>query len=240
MINVTVWNEYYHETVNEEVQAIFPRGIHGCIAEILGEEPDTFNVTTVTLLNPSQGLPEDLLNNTDVLIWWGHLRHGEVDDRLVECIRRRVYRNGMGFIALHSSHKSKPFMQIVGSDGSLQWGDNQLEIMWNILPAHPIAEGIPQYFKLETEEMYGEPFNIPQPDELVFASWFQHGNIFRSGCCFYRGVGKVFYFQPGHETARSYYDPNVRRIIRNAARWAAPNKFLPGLPTKTDYISPIV
>ena len=112
--------------------------------------------------------------------------------------------------------------------------------MWNLLPAHPIAEGVPQYFRLDSEEMYGEPFNIPQPDELVFASWFQHGNIFRSGCCFYRGVGKVFYFQPGHETERSYYNPNVRKIIRNAVRWAAPHSLLPGLPASTDYIRPIV
>lgn len=240
MINVTVWNEYYHETHNEQVRALFPRGIHGCIAEILEEEPENFKVTTATLSDPEQGLPDDVLNNTDVLIWWGHLLHGHVSNEHANKIRDRVYRQGMGFVALHSAHMSKPFTRIVGTDGSLLWGDEQKEIVWNILPAHPIAEGIPQYFILESEEMYGEPFGIPQPDELVFASWFEHGNIFRSGCCFYRGVGKVFYFQPGHETRRSYYDPNVRRIIKNAVRWAAPQKLLPGLPANTNYIPPIV
>jgi Trehalose utilization protein len=240
MINVTVWNEFFHENEDEGVRALFPRGIHGCVADILAEEPENFNVTAVTLRDPDQGLPDKLLDNTDVLIWWGHLCHGEVDDALANRVRDRVYQKGMGFIALHSAHMSKPFTRIVGTDGSLQWGDNQLELVWNLLPAHPIAEGIPQFFKLNAEEMYGEPFGIPQPDELVFASWFEHGNIFRSGCCFYRGIGKVFYFQPGHETERSYYDPNVRRIIRNAARWAAPHKFLPGLPSSTDYIRPIV
>ena len=240
MINVTVWNENYHETHNEHVRSIFPRGIHGCIAEILAEEPDTFNVRTATLGDPDQGLSDEVLNNTDVLIWWGHLLHEHVSNEIVRKIRHRVYREGMGFVALHSAHMSKPFRSIVGTDGSLLWGDNQLEIVWNVLPAHPIAEGIPQYFMLESEEMYGEPFNIPQPDELVFISWFKHGNVFRSGCCYYRGVGKVFYFQPGHETERSYYDPNVRRIIRNAARWAAPHKLMPGLPAETDYVRPIV
>ena len=240
MINVTVWNEYLHENEDEGVRALFPRGIHGCVAEILAEEPETFRVTTATLRDPEQGLPDSILNGTDVLIWWGHLCHGEVDDALADRVRDRVNRKGMGFVALHSAHMSKPFTRIVGTDGSLQWGDNQLEIVWNLLPAHPIAEGVPQYFRLDSEEMYGEPFNIPQPDELVFASWFQHGNIFRSGCCFYRGVGKVFYFQPGHETERSYYNPNVRKIIRNAVRWAAPHSLLPGLPASTDYIRPIV
>lgn len=240
MINVTVWNEFYHENHDENIRALYPRGIHGCIAEMLAEEPGVFNVTIATLQDPDQGLPDSVLNNTDVLVWWGHLMHGHVSDELTAKIRNRVYRDGMGFVALHSSHLSKPFTSIVGTDGSLQWGDNQLEIVWNVLPAHPIAEGIPQYFILESEEMYGEPFNIPQPDELVFMSWYKHGNVFRSGCCFYRGVGKVFYFQPGHETERSYYNPHVRKIIRNAVRWAAPHKMMPGLPAPTEYIKPIV
>ena len=149
------------------------------------------------------------------------MAHHEVSDVLVEKIRQRVYA-GMGFIPMHSAHFSKPFRAILGTTGNLTWGRNVEAIVWNLCPTHPITEGIPSHFELGVEEIYSEPFYIPKPDELLFATWFESGNIFRGGATFTRGCGKIFYFHPGHETARSFYNPYVQRILKNAIRWAAP------------------
>ena len=190
--------------------------------------------------DPDQGLPDEVLNNTDVLLWWGHMNHGEVKDDLVERIRQRVYVGGMGFIALHSAHHSKPFRAIVGTTGNLLWGDNQKEIIWNIMPSHPIAAGIPAHFELPEEELYAEPFQIPQPDAHIFEGWYEHGYVFRTGCTFLRGAGRVFYFQPGHETCPSFYDANVQRIITNGVRWAAPNDFGYEIESGCPYVTALV
>jgi len=218
-IRVTIWNEFTHEKHNDFVKSIYPNGLHATIKSYLDANED-FEIRLAALDDPDQGLPDDVLNNTDVLLWWGHMRHGDVDDNLVNKIVHRVYTQGMGFIALHSGHHSKPFRKLVGATGNLSWGDDQPEIVWNVNPGHPIAAGIPEKFLLEKEELYSEPFFIPQPNELVFTSWFKNGNIFRSGCCFYRGIGRIFYFQPGHESCRSYHNPHVIRVISNAIYWA--------------------
>ena len=223
MINVTIWDEFRHEKTNAEAKALYPDGIHAYIKGFLDTNED-MNVRLAALDDEFQGLPDDVLNDTDVLIWWGHMAHGEVDDELVTRIRDRVYLGKMSFIALHSAHHSKPFKAIVGTNGNLSWGRNQKEVVWNMLPAHEITAGIPEHFTLSEEELYSEPFYIPQPDELVFCSWFEDGNVFRSGATFYRGAGKVFYFQPGHETCPSYHNKYVQRIITNAVRWAKPNE----------------
>lgn len=232
-IRVTFWNEFRHERSEEACKKLYPNGLHAFVADFLND--DEVEVTLAALDDPENGLPDSLLNNTDVLMWWGHVAHGEVPDALVNKIKRRVFDCGMGFIALHSAHFSKPFGAIVGTSGYLSWGDEQKEVLWNLKPTHPIMKGVPEHIVIEREEMYGEPFMIPEPDELVIGGWFEHGNIFRSGCCFYRGLGRVFYFQPGHETAKSYYNPDVQQIIKNAVRWAAPtfqpNKF----PASCDY-----
>ena len=219
-INVTVWNEYRHERFEAAVGAIYPNGIHGLIKSFLDEDP-ALNVRLAALDDDQNGLPPEVLDATDVLIWWGHLAHHEVPDDLVERIRDRVYKGRMGLVVLHSGHHSKVFRSVVGTNGNLSWGRDQHEIVWNLLPAHPIAAGIPDHFDL-FEELYCEPFYIPQPDELVFGSWFEDGFIFRSGLCYYRGAGKVFYFQPGHEYCRSFYNEYVQRIIKNGVKWAAP------------------
>lgn len=220
-IHVTVWNEFRHEKSKPEVKALYPNGLHAVIKEFLDEDAE-LEVRLAALDDPDNGLPDEVLNSTDVLIWWGHMAHGEVPDELAKKIQERVYAGKMGFIALHSGHKSKPFCRIVGTTGNLTWGRNQREVIWNLMPSHPIAAGIPDHFILEEEELYAEPFYIPQPDALVFGCWYEDGFIFRGGACFLRGAGKVFYFQPGHETCRSFYDPHVRRIIRNAVHWAKP------------------
>ena len=223
-IRVTVWNEYIHDRDEAAIRAVYPETMHGCIKNFLEKSGDIC-VTTATLDAPCQGLPDEVLNNTDVLIWWGHMAHDRVDDALVERIRERVYSGKMGFIALHSAHKSKPFGAIVGTNGNLGWGKGEREIVWTMMPSHPIAAGIPDHFLLEQEERYAEPFYIPQPDALVFGSWFEGGYIFRSGACFIRGAGKVFYFQPGHEEYPTYRNEYVQRIITNAVYWAAPADF---------------
>lgn len=219
-IRVTIFHEFRHEKWSEEVRNLYPEGMHVCLGKTLSDAG--FEVTLATLDEPEHGLTDEVLSRTDVLLWWAHCTHHLIEDTLVEKIADRVFNYGMGFIPLHSSHKSKPFQRIVGTSGNLLWGDNQKEILWTALPSHPIAEGLPEQFSLPSEEMYGEPFMIPQPDATVFLSWFEHGNVFRSGCCFLRGLGKVFYFQPGHETCPTYHDENVKKILVNAVKWAAP------------------
>ena len=221
-IRVTVWNEFRHEKTKENVKALYPNGLHAVVGEFLSATGD-MEVTLAALDDEAQGLPDEVLENTDVLVWWGHMAHKEVSDELVSKIQKRVYLGKMGFVGLHSAHHSKPFRAIVGTNGNLQWGRNQREVVWNLMPSHPIAAGIPDHFIIEEEEMYSEPFYIPQPDALVFGSWFEDGNILRSGCCFIRGAGKVFWFQPGHETCKSFFNPYVRRIITNAVYWAVPS-----------------
>ncbi len=220
-INVTVWGEYRHEKTHKAVSDVYPRGMHVTIAEGLQAYPD-FKVRTATLDEPEHGLTDAVLNSTHVLTWWGHMAHGDVRDDIVEKVVKRVW-DGMGLIVLHSGHFSKPFKRLMGTDCSLRWREaHDKERLWVVNPGHPIAQGLPDFFELPEEEMYGEYFGIPQPDELVFVSWFTGGEVFRSGCCWHRGMGKVFYFRPGHETYPTYYDENVRKVIANAARWAAP------------------
>ena len=221
-INVTVWSEYRHEKSHEEVARVYPKGMHEAIAEGLRAYPE-YSVRTATLDEPEHGLTQEVLDSTDVLTWWGHMAHHEVSDAIVERVRQRVWA-GMGLIVLHSGHFSKIFKALMGTGCNLKWREaNEKERLWVINPGHPIAAGIEEYFELPHEEMYGEHFDIPAPDELVLVSWFEGGEIFRSGCCFTRGAGKIFYFRPGHETYPTYFDANVRKVIANAVRWAAPN-----------------
>ncbi len=219
-IRATVWNEFRHERTEEDIKKIYPDGLHAEIGRALNEAGG-IDVTLAALDDPEQGLPDAVLENTDVLLWWGHMFHGEVSDGLVEKIKRRVLE-GMGLIVLHSGHQSKVFRSVVSATGNLLWGDCVKEVVWNINPTHPIAAGIPSHFVLKSEEIYAEPFGIPQPDELIFTSWFENGYVFRSGCLWRRGYGKVFYFQPGHEEVPTFYDENVRKIIVNAVRYCAP------------------
>ena len=235
-IRVTIWNEYRHEVNDEDIAKLYPKGIHGQIASFLSEEPD-MEVRTATLDEPDHGIPDAVLDDTDVLLWWGHMNHGDVRDDRVEYIRHRVYTGGMGFIALHSGHHSKPFRALVGATGNLSWGDNQHEILWNLKPSHPIAAGIPDHFHLEEEELYAEPFYIPNPDDLILGGWFEQGYIFRSCCTFTRGVGKIVYLQPGHESVPTYYNPYIQRIIKNAVRWARPNDFGYEIKNEAPYVT---
>lgn len=221
-LRIIVWGENVHEHKNPVVAAIYPDGMHATIAAGLRELLPSAEVGTATLQEPEHGLSEARLAATDVLVWWGHMAHGQVDDQVVTRVQKRVLE-GMGLVVLHSGHYSKIFKRLLGTTCSLTWREaGEKERLWVCNPGHPIARGIDRYFELPHEEMYGEPFAIPAPDEQVFISWFEGGEVFRSGCCWTRGNGKIFYFRPGHETFPTYHDQNVRRVIANGAEWARP------------------
>jgi trehalose utilization protein len=221
---VTVWNEFLHERQNPKITEIYPNGIHGAIMKYLESQLD-FEVRTATFDEPEHGLTKEIVDNTDVLTWWGHMAHEKISDAVVDRVYHRVLFDGMGLIVLHSAHFSKIFRRLLGTTCNLKWREaGEKERLWVVAGGHPIVEGISDCFEIESEETYGEPFDIPRPDELIFISWFKGGEVFRSGCCFYRGMGKIFYFRPGHENYPTYHNPNVLRVIENAIRWAAPAK----------------
>lgn len=224
-IHVTVWNEDSAQESKPNVLAVYPQGVLGAVADIFQGQTD-LAVRTAYLSQPEAGLTEEVLDDTDVLVWWGHCKHHLVPDEIVQRVQARVLR-GMGLIVLHSGHESRIFQRLMGTQCSLRWHENNdKERIFVIEPAHPIMRGVPAWFELEAEEMYGERFDIPAPDALLAIGWYESGDVFRSACCFQRGYGKIFYFQPGHETLRSYYHPAVQLILRNAAHWAARNREL--------------
>src|SRR3954447_24478403 len=223
MVRVTVWGENVHEGRDESVRAIYPEGMHASIAsgllELLGDE---VQVRTATLDQPEHGLTEAILAETDVLTWWGHIAHDQVDDAIVDRVQAAVL-GGMGLLALHSAHYSKILKRLLGTSCSLRWrNDGERELVWTVNPSHPIAQGVPHPIVLDAQEMYGEHFDIPQPDELVFISSFTGGEVFRGGCCFTRGAGRIFYFSPGDQEYPVYHHPDIQRVIANAVTWAAP------------------
>ncbi len=225
-LHVTIWNEYRHEREKDAVRALYPDGIHGAIAAFLSRDP-LLLPHTATLDEPEHGLTEAVLEKTDVLLWWGHVAHGAVSDEVVDRVQRRVLE-GMGLIVLHSGHYSKIFKRLMGTTCSLSWRESgDRERLWNLAPEHPITQGIGRFIELEDHEMYGEPFGIPHPEELLFVSWFTGGEVFRSGCTWRRGHGRIFYFSPGHETQPIYHHPEIQRVITNAVHWARPTVRIP-------------
>lgn len=219
-VRVTVWNEFRHEKSNATCKSIYPEGIHGAIAGHLRKDPG-FVVRTATLDEPEHGLTQEVLDQTDVLTWWGHAAHEEVSDEIVDRIQARILQ-GMGLIVLHSGHMSKVFRRMMATTCLLRWREaDEKARIWVVKPSHPIAAGVGPYFELPNEEMYGEHFDVPDPEELIFINWFEGGEVFRSGCTWTRGLGKIFYFSAGHEVYAIYHDANVLQVISNAARWAA-------------------
>lgn len=220
-IKVTIWNEFVHEK-EPDIAKVYPEGIHGAIASMLGKDKK-FEIRTATLEEPEHGLTDDVLGSTDVLLWWGHKAHDKVSDDVTNKVCRRVM-DGMGLIVLHSGHLSKPFVKLMGTQCRSKWREaDEKERIWVIEPGHPIARNLPEYIELPQEETYGERFDIPAPDELIFISWFSGGEVFRSGCCYHRGCGKVFYFRPGHEAYPTYYREDITQVLKNAVEWAMPS-----------------
>jgi len=220
-IKVTVWNEYGDDQKGQEISGVYPDGMHKTTADFLNKD-DEIQARTAVLEEKEQGLPDAVLDDTDVLIWWGHRFHDKVEDSTVKKVVNRVQR-GMGAIFLHSAHHSKPFRELMGTSGRLSWRmPGEKKRIWTVTPSHPIASGIPEYFELEQEEMYGEPFGIPEPLDTVFIGWYQGGSVFRSGVTFKRENGKIFYFQPGHETYPIYHNEIIQKVIVNAVKWVKP------------------
>ena len=222
-VRVTVWGENVHEREEEEVRAIYPDGMHATIAAgLAGLLGDRVQVRTATLEQDEHGLTDEVLRETDVLTWWGHHAHDQVADAVVERVHEAVL-GGMGLLVLHSGHFSKIFVRLLGTSCSLQWRNaGERELVWTVDPAHPIAAGVPQPIVIDAQEMYGEPFDIPAPDELVFISSFAGGEVFRGGCCYRRGRGRLFYFSPGDQDYPVYHHPDIQRVLANAVLWAAP------------------
>lgn len=218
-IRVTVWGENVHEQKNKVVAGIYPDGMHNTIAAALNKAGG-ISASSVVLQDPEHGMTAEKLAETDVLIWWGHAAHGAVEDKIVERVCDAVW-GGMGMIFLHSAHFSKPFKRLMGAPCNLTWREaGERERLWVTSRHHPITRGLPDHFELENEEMYGEPFGVPEPLETIFVSWFQGGEVFRSGLTYRRGAGNIFYFRPGHETYPTYHDANVQTVIANGVRWA--------------------
>lgn len=231
-IRVTVWNEGIHEKELPRCRELYPEGMGRVIGRYLERQPGIASVRCVELEDPAQGLSNDILDTTDVMTWWGHCAHDRVTDENAAKVQDRVL-NGMGLVVLHSGHMCKPFRRLMGTGCMLKWrewkGVGERERLWVVDPAHPIADGLPEYIEIPHAEMYGEHFDIPQPDQLVFISWFQGGDVFRSGCCWHRGLGKVFYFRPGHETFPIYHQEDVLKVICNGVKWAAPTRVRDGV-----------
>jgi len=219
-MRITVWNENIHERENESVRAIYPNGIHNVIANFIREGVVGAEVRTATLDQPENGLTDAVLETTDIMTWWGHVGHDLVDKDIVEKVEQRVLA-GMGLIVLHSAHLSRIFKRLMGTSCNLRWREGEdRETVWTVSPTHPIAQGVPHPIVVPNQEMYGEFFDIPTPDDLVFVSSFTGGEVFRSGCCFSRGKGRIFYFSPGHESFPVYYQPEIQRVLLNAIEWA--------------------
>ena len=218
-IRTLIWHEHRHEQTNTLVAKLYPKGMHGALKDGFAGHKD-FSVDTALLDDPEHGLTVERLAETDVLLWWGHVAHGEVTDEIVERVAQRVWE-GMGLIVLHSGHFSKIFKRLMGTPCALKWREaGEVERLWITNRNHPIAAGLPEMIEIEHEEMYGEPFSIPEPMETLMISWFEGGEVFRSGCTWQRGAGRIFYFRPGHEAYPTYYNSEVLQVIRNATRWA--------------------
>jgi trehalose utilization protein len=223
-LRVLVWNENIHETRGDErVLAHYPDGMHTVIADALrrdlGAEAE---VGTATLQEPEHGLSQDVVDRTDVLLWWGHAGHDLVEDAVVDRVHRAVLA-GMGIVVLHSGHYSKIFTRLMGTTCALKWrNDGERELVWTVAPRHPITAGVPHPINIPEHEMYGEFFDIPVPEETVFLSTFEGGEVFRSGVTYTRGRGRVFYFSPGDQEYPVYHHTDVQRVLANGVRWAAP------------------
>lgn len=235
-IRVTVWGENRHEQLESGVAQRYPDGMHGAVADgIRAHLGDTARVRTATLDEAEHGLTEEVLAQTDVLTWWGHAAHAEVSDEVVERVHRHVLE-GMGLIVLHSGHWSKIFTRLMGTTCTLRWrSEHDRELVWTVDPTHPIARGIPHPMIIEEDEMYGEFFDVPAPEETIFLSTFSGGEVFRSGITYRRGYGKIFYFRPGDQEYPTYFHEGVRRIISNAAQWAVTYRPERSTPTLLRY-----
>ena len=226
-MRVTVWNENVHEGRDESVQRVYPEGIHEVVADGIrrGLGRDAV-VTTATLDQPGQGLPAEVVRATDVLVWWSHIANDQLCDEVVDRVIARVER-GMGLVLLHSALYSRVSLELLGTSCALdRWAPDNEQQVWTVKAGHPITAGVPSPIVIPADELYAEPCDLPEPDELVFISSYSGGAVFRSGCCFRRGDGRIFYFSPGDQQYPVYRQSEVRKVIANAVAWVAPRGLL--------------
>ncbi len=225
-LRLTIYNEFVGEQKTDFVKKIYPKGLHEAIAEYMRKEPG-FHVKTATLEMPDHGLTEEVLDSTDVLMWYGHEAHDKVRDEVVDRVHARVL-DGMGLVVPHSGAQSKIFTRLMGTtclsirigSGLSSSKGGECERVWVVNPSHPITQGVGPYIELPNAEAWPEYFDVPDPDELLFISWSESGEAFRSGAVWHRGKGRIFYFHPGHETYPIFHNTEVQRVLANAARWA--------------------
>lgn len=236
MTKVTIYNEFIHEKIYENVKSVYPDGIHSVLKDFLEKSDCSVNLAHFDQKN--HGLSEEILSKTDVLVFWSHCKQNEFSDEVSKNIQKHVL-SGMGLVALHSAHFSKPVKMLLGTSMTLRWKHDDRQRIFCTAPNHQIAQGIPPFFEIPKEEMYGEYFDIPKPDDVIFTSWFESGEVFRSGCTFTRGNGRIFYFQPGHEEYPVYYQSEIQKIITNAVKWCAKKTFRPEILECTEVKIPL-
>jgi trehalose utilization protein len=215
-LNYTNYAEEARRIYPEEVHQTIARGLHDCLGA-------SALVRASTLEDSEHGLGQALLESTDVLVWWSHVKEHLLPAETVERVWKRVVGDGMGIVVLHSGAQSRVFRRLMGTScrtGGWRQADDW-EAVWTVSPGHPITRGLPPVFVIPSEEVWCEHFDIPRPDELVFVSAFRGGEIFRSGCCYERGKGRIFYFRPGHESHPTYHLPQVQRVLANGVEWAS-------------------
>ena len=224
-LRVTVWSEVIDPVLEPRAVTYYPDDINVYLAEFLSIEHD-FEVRTANLRQKENGLSQEILNDTDVLVWWSHLYDDQVSDETAQRVAETVL-NGMGILFLHASLGSKPAKILLGTNSNTgkyrEIGEK--EKIWVVDRSHPVVDGMEkEYIEIPASEMYGEPYGIPTPDDIVFISWFEGGEVLRSGVDWKKGAGKVFFFAPGHEEFPVYYHSEIQKAVKNIVRWLKPVK----------------
>jgi trehalose utilization protein len=221
-LTVTIFNEYVTQKEQPDAMEVYPDGIHPVLVDVVERAGHD---TRVALFSDSEhGLTKDVVAETDVLVYWSHARNEEFEDRVVDRVQDAVL-DGMGLVMLHSARRSKLFMRLMGTDCNVRgYRDaDETERVWVVDPAHPVVDGLEsEFIELPESQLVAEPFEIPTPIETPLISWIEGGEVFRSGCTFKRGRGKVFFFGPGHETQPVYHMNEVQTVLQNAVEWAKP------------------
>ena len=274
-IQVVVWDEQ-----QEKQKRAYPNYLGNHIASHL-QKNESLDVLSVNLNDPGQGLSDEVLENCEVMVWWGHVRHTEISLETSKKLIRRVKEGKLNLIFLHSAHWANPFIEAMnevvrhrvenkyaalGNKVEIEYAyipdsnrftvpplgsivkpsiyerkfphgnvkvrvdmpscvfpfyrpDGKPSTLITLKPKHPIAQGIPSSFTIPETEMYDEPFHIPEPDEVIFEERWDAGEWFRSGALWQIGEGKVFYFRPGHELYKVFYEPLPLKIVENAVLW---------------------
>jgi trehalose utilization protein len=214
-VRVLLWSE------QTEPRDVYPTGISGALADHLNQHKE-FEAKTAKLDDPDAGVGEAALAETDVLVWFGHKKHGAVPDDAVERVVKHIRERGMGFVGLHSTHFAKPLKKALNDTGAWSSYKNfgQPEQMWVVLPKHPIAKGLKD-FTIPKEEIYTEPFEVPEPEAVIVEGTWPSGHRNRECMVWTLDKGRFVYIRAGHEDYPIYFMPEMQTLVRNGVLWAA-------------------